>query len=162
MVGKQDFYYSETCLNCSPLDQLLCSVWTGIHFIQVKLTTISYIATFFKFSLHSIPIYSRFDLDRFYCSYNHKLYHIMLYTSPRVGVEPTTSVVIGTYCIGSCKSNYHMITVTTTLIRISLVQTNPLSSIPKEWIISFFFMSRFWHSFNLWLENKTFIIVKPV
>ena len=42
-----------------------------------------------------------------------KLYHIMLYTSPWVGVEPTTSVVICTDCIGSCKSNYHMITTTT-------------------------------------------------
>ena len=41
-----------------------------------------------------------------------KLYHIILYTSPWVGVEPTTSVVIGTDCIGSCKSNYHMTTAT--------------------------------------------------
>ena len=41
-----------------------------------------------------------------------KLYHIMLYTSPRSRFEPTTSVVIGTDCIGSCKSNYHMITAT--------------------------------------------------
>jgi hypothetical protein len=42
-----------------------------------------------------------------------KLYHIMLYTSPRVRVEPTTSVAIGTDCIGCCKSNYHTIMVTT-------------------------------------------------
>ena len=42
-----------------------------------------------------------------------KLYHIMLYTSPWVGVEPTTSVVVGTDCIGCCKSNYHT-TMTTT------------------------------------------------
>jgi hypothetical protein len=27
--------------------------------------------------------------------------------------EPTTLVVIGTHCIGSCKSNYHTITTTT-------------------------------------------------
>ena len=39
-----------------------------------------------------------------------KLYHIMLY---RVGFELTTSVVIGTYCKGSCKSGYHTITTTT-------------------------------------------------
>ena len=38
-----------------------------------------------------------------------KLYHIMLYTSPWVGFEPTISEVIGTDCIGSCKSNYHTI-----------------------------------------------------
>ena len=33
-----------------------------------------------------------------------KLYHIMLYTSPWSRFELTTSVVIGTDCIGSCKS----------------------------------------------------------
>ena len=38
-----------------------------------------------------------------------KLYHIMLYTSPWSTFELTTSVVIGTDYIGSCKSNYHTI-----------------------------------------------------
>jgi len=42
-----------------------------------------------------------------------KLYHIMLYTSPWSRFKLTTSVVIGTDCIGSCKSNYHTITTTT-------------------------------------------------
>ena len=42
-----------------------------------------------------------------------KLYHIMLYTSPWSIFELTTSVVIDTDCIGSCKSNYHTITATT-------------------------------------------------
>jgi hypothetical protein len=41
-----------------------------------------------------------------------KLYHIMLYTSPWSRFDLTTSVVIGTACIGSCKSNYHTITAT--------------------------------------------------
>jgi hypothetical protein len=41
-----------------------------------------------------------------------KLFHIMLYTSPRAGFELTTSVVIGTDCIGNCKSTYHTITAT--------------------------------------------------
>ena len=40
-------------------------------------------------------------------------YHIMLCTSPWARFELTTSVVIGTDCIGSCKSSYHTITVTT-------------------------------------------------
>jgi len=43
-----------------------------------------------------------------------KLYHIMLYTSPWSRFELTTSVLIGTDCIGSCKSNQHTITATTT------------------------------------------------
>jgi hypothetical protein len=36
-----------------------------------------------------------------------KRYHIKLYTSPWSRFELTTSVVIGTDCIGSCKPNYH-------------------------------------------------------
>ena len=44
-----------------------------------------------------------------------KLYHIMLYTSPWSRFNLTTSVVIGTDCIGSCKSNYHMIMATMAL-----------------------------------------------
>ena len=43
-----------------------------------------------------------------------KLYHIMLYTSPWSRFELTTSVVIGTDCICSCKSNYH--TIMTTMV----------------------------------------------
>jgi hypothetical protein len=46
-----------------------------------------------------------------------KLYHIMLYTSPWSRFQLTTSVVIGTDFLGSCKSNYHTITVTTAPIR---------------------------------------------
>ena len=46
-----------------------------------------------------------------------KLYQIMLYTSPWAVFELTTSVVIGTNCIGSCKSNYHTITAATAFKR---------------------------------------------
>ena len=35
------------------------------------------------------------------------------YSSPSAGLEVTTPVVIGTDCIGSCKSNYHAFTTTT-------------------------------------------------
>jgi hypothetical protein len=42
-----------------------------------------------------------------------KLDHIMLYTSSWSRFDLTTSMVIGTDCIGSCKSNYHTITATT-------------------------------------------------
>jgi hypothetical protein len=40
-------------------------------------------------------------------------YHIMLYTSPWLIFEFTTSVVTATDCIGSCKSNHHTTTATT-------------------------------------------------
>ena len=42
-----------------------------------------------------------------------KFYHIMLYTTPWSRFELTTVVVIGTDCIGSCKSNYHTISTRT-------------------------------------------------
>jgi hypothetical protein len=42
-----------------------------------------------------------------------KLDHIMLSTWLWSRFELTTSVVIGTNCIGSCESNYHTITTTT-------------------------------------------------
>ena len=44
-----------------------------------------------------------------------KLYHIVLYRVHLscLGFEPTTLVAIGTYCTGSCESNYHTITTTT-------------------------------------------------
>jgi hypothetical protein len=45
---------------------------------------------------------------------SHKLFHIMLYrVYIWVGFELTTLVVIGTDCIGSCKSNYRTITTMT-------------------------------------------------
>ena len=42
-----------------------------------------------------------------------KLYHILLYISPWSRLKLTTSLVMGTNCIGSCKYNYHTITATT-------------------------------------------------
>ena len=44
-----------------------------------------------------------------------KLYHIMWYRVRLdwVGIELTNLVVIDTDCTGSCKSNYHTITITT-------------------------------------------------
>ena len=44
------------------------------------------------------------------------LYHIMLHTSPWSRFALTTPVVICTDCIGSCKSDYHTITATTSLL----------------------------------------------
>ena len=55
-----------------------------------------------------------------------KLYHIMLYTSPWSRLEMTTSVVIGTDCICSFKSNYH--TITTTKVPLSMIYLHVLNT----------------------------------
>jgi len=60
-----------------------------------------------------------------------KLCHIMLYTSSWTGVEPTTSVVIGTDSIGNCKSNYHTITATTAPM-IMMIVNNSTNIIKKN------------------------------
>jgi hypothetical protein len=61
-----------------------------------------------------------------------KLYHIMLYTSPWVGFELTTSVVIGTEWIYSCKSNYHMLIA---LFKIERCCVNDVQYIHDRWKI---------------------------
>ena len=70
-----------------------------------------------------------------------KLYHIMLYTSPWSRFELTTSMVIGTVCIGSCKSNYHTITAMTATL--SLLYGSDI------------FVSWHWH-IDFW-RNKCFL-----
>jgi hypothetical protein len=49
-----------------------------------------------------------------------KLFHIILYTLPWSRFELTTSVAIGTDCIGSCKSNYHPIMATAAPRKVAL------------------------------------------
>jgi hypothetical protein len=55
-----------------------------------------------------------------------KLYHIMLYWVHLAwaGFKLTTLVVIGTDCIGSCKSNYHTITTTMAPYKNNKLHTN--------------------------------------
>jgi hypothetical protein len=66
--------------------------------------------------------------------------HIMLYWVNLVwaGFELTTLVMIGTVCIGSCKSNHHTIT-TTTALKVAL---NTITLTPQSKI--FFFLIFFY------------------
>ena len=86
-----------------------------------------------------------------------KLYHIMLYTSPWSWFEFTTSVVMGTDCIGSCKSNYYTNTARTApiVMDIAIVQLfkkikeSYISTIIIFWIFMIYVLdshSRFWLS----------------
>jgi hypothetical protein len=71
-----------------------------------------------------------------------KLYHLMLYTSPWVGFKPTTSMVIGTDCIGSCKSNYHTITATTVPLPYIIFFIFAQDVLLKSLVLDFFSFSR--------------------
>jgi hypothetical protein len=61
---------------------------------------------------------------------NDKLYHIMLYTSTWLRFE-LTSVVMGTDCLGNCKSYYHTITATTAASHWQTLSHNVTSSTPR-------------------------------
>ena len=76
----------------------------------------------------------------------HKLYHKMLYTSPWLRFERTTLVVIGTDCLGSCKSNYHTITATA---------SPPNNYVGKHQIMEHHKCNTFWETIiiSLW-HNK--------
>ena len=71
-----------------------------------------------------------------------KLYHIMLYSSPWSRFELTTSVVIGTACTGSCKSNNHTITATKWLTRKIFLYHNPLLIFWHDHYYKFPFINR--------------------
>jgi hypothetical protein len=70
---------------------------------------------------------------------------LMLYTSPWSRFELTTSVVINTDCIGSCKSNYHRITPTTTRIFFCITIMTIMTSL-GHWL---FHSSRLYLNFTL-------------
>jgi hypothetical protein len=88
--------------------------WLGtcIQFVRINKSFDTKISLNAEMVLHN-NISNNIKLQGTYIVYTDKLYHIMLYTSPWSRFELTTSVVIGTYYIGSCKSNYQTITATT-------------------------------------------------
>jgi hypothetical protein len=99
---------------------------------------------------------------------------VFAYASPWSGYELTTLVMIGTDGIGSCKSNYHTITITTVLNYPFLEETslstliNPVTIICIVWTVSVIyifntniFMKRnftnYWIFFflNIWVYRCT-------
>ena len=72
-----------------------------------------------------------------------KRYHILLYTLPWSRYELATSVVIGTDCKGSCKSNYQTITATTApfLFDCCLPRVMSTVSLQKNNVFNCFFLS---------------------
>jgi hypothetical protein len=89
-----------------------------------------------------------------------KRYHIMLYTSPWSRCELTTSAVIDTDCIGSCKSNYRTITATTAPIS-SRNNANGNQASTFNWQISLkgsihYFNNNIWYKYTgiTWQKEK--------
>jgi hypothetical protein len=119
---------------------------------------VDYYYLFFSFSIGD-----KWFLKPQTCRVTDKLYHIMLYTSPGSRLELTTSVVIGTDCICSCKSNYHMITTMTSPLFLGLLW------IPSFCCVFFFMENPTFHYFvffsvylivshQLYIVNKNIIM----
>jgi hypothetical protein len=80
-----------------------------------------------------------------------KLYHIMLYWVHLAWAwfQPTTLVVIGTECTGSCKSNYHTITTMTAPKYWYNIQYNIIILSYKGWEFFITSKSKFYHYIDL-------------
>ena len=109
----------------------ICTLWLFYIFVHSGCVTYMFICLFVWWCLTPFQQYFRYivavsfigggnrktrENHRSTCrniSHWQTLSHNVVYTLPWSRFELTTSVVIGTDCIGSCKSNYHTITTTT-------------------------------------------------
>ena len=121
VMYRSDKCLFTQCLLCLPPPHTQNENQYNAHLILIRLVCLFVCLMVFNATFNNISVISFYwwrkpedpekttDLSQV----TDKLYHIMLTTSPWSRFELTTSVMIGTDCIGSCKSNYHTITATT-------------------------------------------------
>ena len=115
MIFSNILYYLHICFNIKQLDcSILVTHRGGLGlWCLMPLSTIFQLYRSGKFYWWRMLEYQEKPIDLLDIVdklYHKLLYQVQMYTLPWVRFEITTLVVIGTDCIGSCKSNYYAIT----------------------------------------------------
>ena len=95
-IGRGNYKTKRKLPTCQKLQTLS-------HYVKRKLPTCQKLQTL----SHYVEYRTKRKLPT--CQKLQTLSHYVKYTSIFKGIKFTSSVVIGTDCIGSCKSNYHTI-----------------------------------------------------
>jgi hypothetical protein len=108
----------------SPINSPICNLCLPCYNLKIDVCLMVFNAPFNNISVISWQSVLLVEKTTDLSQVTDKLYHIMLCTSPLSRFELPRTVVIGTDCIGSCKSNYHTIKATTVLWKMDYMVLN--------------------------------------